>query len=450
MTPFFYNSQNIFKMKNIFKIALTLAFACVVSFTQWSCAEDKCDSVSVWTQWEPVYKTSEEIRNSVKVLPVQALKNPGKIYFYDRYLLINEIGEGIHVIDNSNQSAPRPLCFLSIAGNADMAVKDGILYADNYIDMVVFDLSNATAPRLINRVESVFVDIYAFDRSNNRFIVSYAPKQVEYTGKCNDPKYYQSGNYWYEKSAIAFNDVNAGAGNTGRPTSSIPAVANIAGSFSRFCTVGNYLYTVSSTGLRVFNVSAATQPSVGAQVNLGWNIETIFPYKDKLFVGSNTTLFMLDNRNPAQPAFSQSSTFTHARGCDPVVVEDDIAYVTVHSNNTTCPTLNNELHIIDVRDINQARTIKNYPMTNPKGLSILNKTLYLCDDGLKIFDATNANAIDQNLLAHIKNVKTYDVIVYPQANNKVSMLLIGPDGFFQYDVTNPRQPQELSRLAIVK
>jgi hypothetical protein len=52
--------------------------------------------------FEPVYSTFEEVRTAVVAMEPMVLSSPGKIYFKDNYLYINEAGKGIHVIDNSD------------------------------------------------------------------------------------------------------------------------------------------------------------------------------------------------------------------------------------------------------------------------------------------------------------------------------------------------------------
>lgn len=89
-------------------------------------------------------------------MPPQALVNPGKIYTKDQYLFINELKEGIHIIDNRNPSAPTPVAFVRIPGNGDMAIRNNILYADSYMDLVTFDISNPSSIQAINRVQNVF------------------------------------------------------------------------------------------------------------------------------------------------------------------------------------------------------------------------------------------------------------------------------------------------------
>ena len=110
----------------------------------------------VFTANSPIYMSFEELRNAVKITPARDLENPGKIYFKDGYIFVNEEMKGVHVIDNQNPSNPQNLGFIEIPGNVDIAIKDDILYADSYIDLIAIDISDVTSPVEVKRVENVF------------------------------------------------------------------------------------------------------------------------------------------------------------------------------------------------------------------------------------------------------------------------------------------------------
>jgi len=131
-------------------------------------------------------------------------------------------------------------------------------------------------------------------------------------------------------------------------------------------------------------------------------------------------------------------------GCDPVVVENDIAYVTVHSDNL-CGQNANDLMIIDVSDVRRPRVLVTYAMTKPKGLAIDNGTLFVCDDGLKIFNAANPQTLMANRLAHYSGMEGYDVIAFDNI-----LMMIADDGLYQYDYSDLTRIRQISRLPIVK
>ena len=84
----------------------------------------------------PVYMSYETFRESVSQEESRDLEYPGKIYFKDNYIFINEVSKGIHIIDNANPSNPENVGFINIPGNVDIAIKENILYADSYIDVL--------------------------------------------------------------------------------------------------------------------------------------------------------------------------------------------------------------------------------------------------------------------------------------------------------------------------
>ena len=100
--------------------------------------------------------TIEELRDSIDILPPKEIKNIGKIYIYKNLILVNEPNLGIHIIDNNNRKNPINKAFLLIMGNIDMAVKDGYLYADSFMDMVVFDIRDLDNIAVVNRVKDIF------------------------------------------------------------------------------------------------------------------------------------------------------------------------------------------------------------------------------------------------------------------------------------------------------
>ncbi|RZL02259.1 MAG: hypothetical protein EOO89_29835, partial [Pedobacter sp.] len=107
-----------------------------------SCLKDSCKST--YTIYEPVFQSLTQVRQSMKSRAPQKMEQTGKLYVYDKYIFLNEVDKGIHVIDNSNPASPRTISFIPIPGNVDLAVKDNYLYADSYSDLVVFDISTPT------------------------------------------------------------------------------------------------------------------------------------------------------------------------------------------------------------------------------------------------------------------------------------------------------------------
>jgi hypothetical protein len=214
----------------------------------------------------------------------------------------------------------------------------------------------------------------------------------------------------------------------------------VGGSLARFAIVDNYLYTVSNSNLKVFDINQPQQPRQVQDVRLGLNIETIFPYNNMLFIGSRTGMHIYDNANPLQPVFL--SQYQHVESCDPVVVQGNYAYVTLRSG-TPCRFGDNLLDVIDIANPRNPIMVQSIRMLNPHGLGIDGDVLFVCEGehGLKVFDATNpAKLVEKQF---IKDIRTYDVI----PRNKV-LLVVGEDGLMQYDYSDVSNPKLLSMIPL--
>ena len=195
------------------------------------------------------------------------------------------------------------------------------------------------------------------------------------------------------------------------------------GSMARFTVANNHLYTVDQSNLKVFDLSSAESPEYKKVSPVGFGVETIFPLGDKLFLGTNSGMYIYDVSSPVSPR--QISFYEHVVACDPVVSDGDYAYVTLSSVQQRCWRPVNELQIIDLKNMQSPQLLKQYPMDGPRGLAINNDTLWVCDNGLKVFDVSDKTNIVE--LFHFSDIPAYDVIL---DNNRA--LVIGEAGFTQY------------------
>lgn len=220
-------------------------------------------------------------------------------------------------------------------------------------------------------------------------------------------------------------------------------VAGVAGSMARFMLHEHYLYSVANPFmLKTLDISVPEGITAVDSISTWRNMETLFRHDEHLFIGTTTGMLIYSLENPAKPEFV--SDFDHVNSCDPVVVANDIAYVTLRSGNA-CNGFTNQLDVIDIIDIKNPRLLKSYPMFNPHGLGIDHPVLFICDgaDGLKIYDATNPLAISSNMIAHFPDIDTYDVI--PLGN---VLMMIGHDGLFQYDYSDLGDIRLLSHIRV--
>lgn len=412
----------------------------LLAILQWSCS-DECTQTRTYTVWVPYTVGYETILKGISTSGPQDLKEPGKIYAYNQYLLIGEVKKGIHVIDNSNPRLPKAVSFINIPGVLDFVIKDNVLYADSYMDLVSLDLSNPLQVTETGRKARMFNRgvwegrSWSYDARSNT-VTDYAKEIRKETYKTNcgneDPRFFGTG--WGNPDMLSYSN----SGPQG-PTGATGDAGGQGGSMARFTLYDHYLYAVGENDLMVFNISDPARPDSTTKINLGWGIETIFPYHDKLFIGSNTGMYIYDNSNPAKP--ERMAIFNHARACDPVVVQGHVAYVTLRTG--TCGSAPNQLQAINISNLYAPSLIRSYPMESPHGLSVYGATLSVCEgaNGLKSFNASNPNAIFQ--LQHLKGHHAFDVI---QLSSNI-LLVIGDDGFYQYDNSDPSDLQLLSKIA---
>jgi len=402
------------------------------------CFEDKCEATANYIRYDAVWFTESDIRD-IRYEASRDLETPGKIYVYGDYLFINEKGKGIHIYDNKEIANPVNLGFISILGNFDLAIKEDMLYADNTMDLVTIDISNINQPIVVDRDENVFDAA----EHETKFIAYYEETDIIESFDCSHENF---GDPFFQlDNNTVFQAESATSSGTG-PLSSQGAQGNqigIGGSFARFTIYQDYLYMVDESSLNVWDIANVSDPSFDNTNELDWGIETIFPYGDKLFIGSSAGMYIYDNSNPAYP--QQLSKFEHARACDPVVIEGDLAYVTLR-DGSQCEGFVNQLEIIDISNLTNPVRIATHDMDNPHGLSVRNQKLFLCDgdSGLKIFDVENSSDIEK--LYQDDSFNCYDAISL--ASNR--LMLIGADGFFQFDVSDTSNPELKSSIRVVK
>jgi len=212
------------------------------------------------------------------------------------------------------------------------------------------------------------------------------------------------------------------------------------GSMARFAISGDALYAVTTDSLKVINIEDPANPIYHGQRNLrvGFDIETVFPMDTLLFIGSRNGMFVYDIREQQFPTFL--SQVSHLRSCDPVVAQDNYAYVTLNTISSNCGfTPNNVLEIYDISSPHNPVLKRTIQLNGPTGLGVDGTKLFVCDKGLKVFDITNPiNPIQKDDLVNINEVDVraaYDVI--PVKELKL-LILVAEEGLFQFDYSGDK------------
>ncbi len=402
-------------MKTKIVLAIVMLF-----FVLQSCNDETDGEFVLVNVATPKYMTKEALRSSVRISSPMPIIESGKIYVYNDLVLVNDIENGIHIIDNSNPKSPKKVACIKIEASNDMEIKGDYLYVDSLMDLVIFDISDINDIKEVTRLKDVFpsyvvmpfMDDLLFDYkdqtpNSDEIIIGWKVTQE----RRSIEEIENLKTRFTDIVAFAETNVSVGQG----------------GSLARFKIVDDYLYAVDSHNINIFNIDKLENPQQLSSVFAGFDIETIFNRGNHLFLGSMSGMFIYDIKSPASPQFI--SEFQHGTACDPVVVDNDYAYITLRAGNS-CGALDSSLQIVDIADLYNPKLKKSYAMDNPYGLGIKNNLLFICDgnSGLKVYDKTNVE--DLQLVDHFKDINTFDIIPLDD-----HLLMIGEEVLYQYAYT---------------
>lgn len=227
--------------------------------------------------------------------------------------------------------------------------------------------------------------------------------------------------------------------STGTGMGTTPS-SGVGGSLARFTLAFNHLYMVDNNKLDVYDVNDPTNPVLKNTVWLTSGIETIYPYQDKLFIGSTTGMFIYSIATPAEPVFLANAV--HARSCDPVVASGKYSYVTLRSG-TLCGPTEDVFNVYNISDITSPVLTASLALPTPHGLGIQDNAVYVClqKNGLSVVDVSDPSAPKES--TRIADADWfYDVI-------PVNDLLIcyTNKGLALYDIKNRMNPSLITKVA---
>jgi hypothetical protein len=308
---------------------------------------------------------------------------------------------------------------------------------------VVLDIRDISHPVEVSRLKDVFPytipdlenTMYPISgiAQENGVITGWQVKEV--TEDVNPDGIYRY--YYFDKGT----NIYALSNGSTQPT---VQTIGIGGSLARFIMYENVFYGLNQNSMQVINISEPDAPVLETKIDLQRMAETVFIDSTRLFIGTQTGMLIYDLSQPSSPQFI--TQFNHFQSCDPVVVQDNYAYVTMRAGNN-CGNFQNAMDVVDLHVITDPQLVKSYAMTEPYGVGIDNKKLFVCDGsaGLKVYDATDPLRIDEHLIRTFSDLKAFDVIPL-----NGTLILIAADGIYQYDYTDLNNMQLLSKINIGK
>jgi hypothetical protein len=419
-------------------ITLTLLAAVIFS----SCLKDKGSAEMTYFEAQAIYGDIDEIRNQPVNLQVgnqiysdiTNIVDPGKIYVGEDFILIGEEEKGIHVINNADFSNPHQTNFINIPGNREFFVSGTNLFAESYYDVVKYDLTNINNVVEISRAQNVFSEEIKNDNGETLlgFTFNKVTKKIEPgTNIHNEILGGEIVHFDFARNII--------------PRSSVPASfsgnsSGSSGTINRISNANGHVYVVSRFNLIAIDESSMSL--VSNQAQLANEMETVFPYKDKLFIGTRTSMEIFNLDNPSQPMHDYR--FNHENSCDPVLPKNGAAYITLRTGDfAACSGNVNALQVLDISNINSPKDVYEVSLESPYGMAVIDNKLYIGEgeNGLSVFNIDNPLQPTD----HFKmDIKAYDILKHPTRTNQ--LLIAGEDGLTQYTFSEENTFQINSKI----
>lgn len=114
--------------------------------------------VKVWGS-RPVYDDKQSYKTIRYLAGKQPLQQAGNIYAFGRYIFQVDVGNGIHIIDNTVPASADRIGFIELKGCSQLSIRGAYLYTNSLDDLVTLDLSDPAQPREVNRVAGAFPEM---------------------------------------------------------------------------------------------------------------------------------------------------------------------------------------------------------------------------------------------------------------------------------------------------
>jgi hypothetical protein len=216
------------------------------------------------------------------------------------------------------------------------------------------------------------------------------------------------------------------------------------GSLTRFAIKDNYMYAIDVNYLKVYDNTQGDDPVLKNKIKVDYGIETISIYGEYVYLGAVDGVYIVDIKNPQNPI--ELEKIEHHVSCDPVVVQNNIAYSTQRSNAIGCGSTWTEsvLAVYDVANPKSPNLLTSIAMGQPYGLAVENNWLFVCDEGkggVVVFDVSAPeNPIEKEV---IKIEQPRDIILtYP------NMIISSKTAFKIYNYSNVLVPTYVSTFQL--
>ena len=332
--------------------------------------------------------------------PPDSLMNPVSMTLAGDRLLVSDAYTGLHVYDVSNLTAPIKVIRIPLRYNQSSAVKDDIIYTNSVDQLQAIRVTGDTY-QVVARIGSEYrpIDDMPIDSTPGG-----------YGCACTNT---------YDPALVPDGALGGGS------------------SFATFAMVDDYLYRVMEGTMHVYDVTTAAKPKELSSVRIGWDVETLQPSQNLLFLGGFRGMYIYDRSDPRHPkAIGQ---IQHTTACDPVVVTGSTAFITLRQSG--CGGAADELMCVSIKDPRTPRILGEKPLTTPYGLAVQNQQLYVShgESGYSLMDVSQPT--EPSVQATWVGSPTRDFI---WSGN--TLFVLSDHNVAIYDVSDPLTPRLLSKV----
>lgn len=183
----------------------------------------------------------------------------------------------------------------------------------------------------------------------------------------------------------------------------------VGGSLAKFTISNNQVIVLNGNEVKQYDILPDGQLSEKNTLQIFGQLETIFPYADKILIGSSNAVYFLEF--DSEGLLSLLSTYDHLTACDPVVASNGIAFSTLKVSDCRAGT-DDFLEAIDISDISNPQVLRVYDTQSPFGLAIKGSFLFVCEKGgLTMYSfSPEGNLVEMDFMT-IEGAVPLDIIV---------------------------------------
>jgi hypothetical protein len=331
------------------------------------------------------------------------------IYIADTLMVLSDPQTGIHVYSIADKNDPVFLRKIPLQGNTGTAVRGDIIYANCWDGLLALRLGEGTGwdtAAVLREVSPHFLqnDVAIDGVDRHPFFGCSGPAPVAYD---------------------ASSPVNSGGSG---------------GSYAIFAPIDTFLYYADHSEIVTMSIAVPDTPRVLSRTYVDWSIETLFPTEEHLFVGGTSGMYVLDLVDPAHPKLIGG--LAHFQACDPVVVIDTVAWVTLRGGNG-CGETRDVLLSVSIADPSNPKLLSETYTPTPYGLAAQDSLLIVSNgfSGSRIYRISDPYVPEG--LQSWSGPETKDFIWLGN-----DLFVMAFDEVRIYDMSTPLEPVLLSSIGV--